>query len=103
MRQCLRHITVRKCIRHNGLYEARGSLLALAEAKNIRTLEVSHAQICSGPLSIDDLVAMCGPLLNFLKASWAAQTLAFSARDVHKITLPTSAALKEMKDPKTKP
>lgn len=54
-------------------------------------------------LSIDDLVAMCGPLLNSLKAFYAALTLAFSALDVLKITLPTSAALKETKDPEDEP
>lgn len=97
MKQNLRHIKSADFLCSNGLTEARDTLLALAEAKNIRTFGISHRQICSEPLSIDGLVAMCEPLLNSLKISYAAQNLTFSSPDVFFITLPTSNAREELK------
>jgi hypothetical protein len=77
-----------------GFYEARYALEALAAAKNIRTFEVSHLDVCPNVGAADrkyipgglKVVRLCRPLLDSLAVAYKNNNLDTSILDVIKIS-----------------
>lgn len=103
----LRHVAITQTYQYRaagslswngGHAQARRSLRALAKAKGLRTLEVSHSDLCRNApwpapwadklVGLYELATMCKPLLKALEVSFEKQNLACSVLNVIKIKLP---------------
>lgn len=79
---------------HDGLAAANRSFLALKKAKDLRSITISHFDLCclkfnkTGWLDVDDLVNGITPLLMELHVAYEARNVKGNVLDVVKITLP---------------
>jgi hypothetical protein len=93
----LRHLAIagRGVLYHGSLIAMKRAIGLLQQTRGLRSLEISHAALCSGPRKRDShvetntLVSVFAPLLKSLKATFDKQDLNFSILDVVKIELPS--------------
>lgn len=96
-KQYLRHISIAMggYKFHDGLTAANRSFLALRQAKDLRSITISHFDLCclklnkTGWLDVDDLVNGLTHLLMELHTAHEARNLKGNVLDVVKITLPS--------------